>query len=1153
MGKSKQGTTFSRRDFLKLCSQCGVALAASGLVPRGLAAVDRVDNPLAAYPARDWEKVYRNLFAADESFTFLCAPNDTHNCLLRAQVKNGVVTRIGPTYGYGKATDVYGNQASCRWDPRVCQKGLALVRRFYGDRRCKQPMVREGFKRWVDAGFPRDNAGRPPADMFQRGSDRWLAATWDEAFELAAKAYVNIAETYTGPAGAERLKAQGYDESMIADLGGAGTKTLKFRGGMPFLGTTRLMGLYRFANSMALVDAKLRGVGPDKAVGGRGWDNYSWHTDLPPGHPMVTGQQTIDFDLALADHAKLILPWGMNWLTTKMPDSHWLTEARAKGAKVVCITVEYSATSKASDETIVIRPATDPAFALGLAQVIIKERLYDDEYVKTSTDLPLLVRLDTLTLLRANEVFPGHQSALPEKYAKIVKTGETPPPPGAQPVAHIPEALAAQLHDWVVWNSAANAPAALSRNDAAALPANVTPALEGTFTVALADGKSVQARPVFDLIREYLDANFTPEATAAITWAPAEAIVSLAHDIANAREGTLFAVGMGPNQFFNADLKDRTIFLVAALTKNIGGFGGNVGSYAGNYRVALFNGSPQYINEDPFNIELDPDKPAKVKAYWKPESAHYFNYGDRPLRLGNKLFTGKTHTPSPTKAVWVANSNSLLGNAKWHFDLMFNTLPKVDMVLVSDWWWTASCEYADVVFAVDAWSEFKLPDMAGSVTNPFVTVFPRTPLARTFNTRGDIEVLAGIGEKLAAVTGETKFRDYWKFAGDKPEVYLQRVCNASTGLKGYKFTELEAKAKDGVPALLMTRTYPKAVGWEQTQEKKPWYTKTGRLEFYRDEPEFREHGENLPVYREPVDSTFYEPNVIVGAPHVAIKPIGPAEWGLDPKDQSVEVRQVRNIVKPWSALSQTAHPLKAIGYDFIFHTPKYRHGAHTTPVDTDIVAVLFGPFGDIYRHDKRKPFVSEGYVDIHPQDAKARGIEDGDYVWVDADPSDRPFRNAKKGTKAQQQTARLLCRARYYNGTPRGVTRMWFNMYGATLGSVRGHHERPDGLAKNPATNYQAMFRYGSHQSATRAWLRPTLMTDTLVRKDVYGQTIGIGYAPDIHSVVGAPREAFVKITKAEPGGESGKGLWRPAALGLRPTYESAAMKTYLKGGFVNG
>lgn len=82
--------------------------------------------------------------------------NDTHNCLLWAHVKNGVVTRVSPTYGYGKATDLLGNESTARWDPRRCQNGLELVRRFYGDRRIRKPMARSGFRSWIQAGCPRD-------------------------------------------------------------------------------------------------------------------------------------------------------------------------------------------------------------------------------------------------------------------------------------------------------------------------------------------------------------------------------------------------------------------------------------------------------------------------------------------------------------------------------------------------------------------------------------------------------------------------------------------------------------------------------------------------------------------------------------------------------------------------------------------------------------------------------------------------------------------------------------------------------------------------------------------------------------------------------------------------------------------------------------
>jgi nitrate reductase alpha subunit len=267
-------------------------------------------------------------------------------------------------------------------------------------------------------------------------------------------------------------------------------------------------------------------------------------------------------------------------------------------------------------------------------------------------------------------------------------------------------------------------------------------------------------------------------------------------------------------------------------------------------------------------------------------------------------------------------------------------------------------------------------------------------------------------------------------------------------------------------------------------------------------------------------------------------------------DLSCEARQVRHIQKTPEELLHSRHPLRFKNYSYIYHTPKYRHGTHTTPADTDFTSVWFGPFGDMYRHDKRMASVCEGYVDINPIDAKALGVEDGDYVYIDADPADRPYRGWQLAAPAYK-VARLLLRARYYPGTPVGITRTWHNMYGATFGSVLGHETRPDGLAKSPETHYQSMYRYGSHQSATRAWLKPTWMTDTLVHKEMFGQGIEKGFAPDIHCPVGAPREAFVRITKAEEGGIGGQGKWRPAALGFRPTYESGTMMTYLMGFFL--
>ncbi len=117
-------------------------------------------------------------------------------------------------------------------------------------------------------------------DTTQRGYDRFVRVSWDEAVDLAAKTIENVARTYDGAQGAERLTAQGhYDPAMIEAMHGAGVQAIKMRGGMPLLGVGRVFGFYRFANMLALLDAKFRpDAEPAERVGSRAFDNYAWGT-----------------------------------------------------------------------------------------------------------------------------------------------------------------------------------------------------------------------------------------------------------------------------------------------------------------------------------------------------------------------------------------------------------------------------------------------------------------------------------------------------------------------------------------------------------------------------------------------------------------------------------------------------------------------------------------------------------------------------------------------------------------------------------------------------------------------------------------------------------------------------------------------------------
>jgi nitrate reductase alpha subunit len=498
--------------------------------------------------------------------------------------------------------------------------------------------------------------------------------------------------------------------------------------------------------------------------------------------------------------------------------------------------------------------------------------------------------------------------------------------------------------------------------------------------------------------------------------------------------------------------------------------------------------------------------------------------------------------PTPTKLQWTANVN-LLNNAKWAYNMAANVDPKVEMIIINEMEWTASCEFGDIVLPVESWAELSLPEMTASCSNPFLQTW-KGGIDPLFNSRNDATIMADVAERISELTGDGRFRDFFKFIlEDKAEVYLQRILDAGTTTRGYKIKEL---LEQDCASLMLFRTYPRIPGWEQINESKPFYNKTGRIEFYRDEDEFIEYGENMIVHREPVEATPYLPNVIV-ARHDAIRP---NDYGISPASIDADERSVRNIKMPWSEAKNSVNPLWEQGFRYYCLTPKSRHTNHSSWAVTDWNWIWSSNFGDPYRRDKRAAGVGEHQVQMNPEDARELGIEDGDYVYVDANPEDRPYKGWKEDDPFYH-VSRLMLRVKYNPAYPRGVTMIKHSAFMATPKSVRAHETREDGRALSEDTGYQSSFRYGSQQSITRGWLQPTMMTDSLVRKNVVGQIIGEGYEEDTHSPNTCPKETLVRITKAEDGGLGGKGRWQPANSGFCPGNESEAMVKYIAGGYV--
>ncbi len=1154
-GQQPTALELSRRRFLALLSAGAAAVIAPPRLLGALAPIPEIENPLEHYPQRDWEKIYLDQYRYDRTFTWVCAPNDTHMCRMRAFVRNGVMIRSEQNYDHDKCGDLYGNKATSAWNPRGCPKGFTFQRRVYGPYRLKGPVIRQGWKEWADDGFPSlsdDPSLRSKYRFDDRGNDAFIRVSWDEVSRYAAYGMAAVARTYSGDEGKARLLKDGYHEAMFEHWEGAGTRTMKIGSSLPLHGLVGKFGLFRFANVTGLLDHHVRGVSPEESKASREWTEYTWRGDQAPGQPFVHGLQTSDMDMNDLRFSKLTIQIGKNLVENKMPESHWLNELMERGGKIVVITPDYSAPSAKADYWIGVRPGlSDTSVLLGVTKLLMDNDWIDPKFIRQFTDFPLLVRTDNLRRLRPEEVFAGYQQKDITESASYKVQGLT----GEQ---------RERIGDFTVWDEKEGKVVAVSREDVGDR-AVMTAALKGTFTVKTLDGQDVEVMPVYEMYQRHL-VDYDLKTVEEISGASATLVERLARDIwetTKAGHSVSIHHGEGTNHYFHGTLHNRACYLPMMLTGNIGKHGAGVFTWAGNYKGALFQASPWsgpgvgvYAHEDPFNPVMDEDEKIThhhLRNLTKGEDVAYWGHGDKPLVVetneGSRVFTGKTHMPTPTKMLWYNNAN-LINQAKWVYNLVVNVFPKIDMIVDQQMEWTASAEYSDLVLPVNSWVEFEDLEIGGSCSNPFIQAWGGDGIEPLYDSRDDAMVFTEICSALAKMTGDRRFDDYWRFIRDKKAgVYIQRVldsCTTTTGPKGsYQIKDLMAGKYGGQPgaALMLFRTYPRVAFYEQIHDQIPFYTDTGRLCGYCDLPEAIEYGENLIVHREAVEATPYLPNVIVStSPYVR-----PKDYGIALDDDDPDRRTIRNVKMGWAEVKNTENPLWKKGYRFFCSTPKSRHTTHSSWSTVDWHWIWSTSFGDPYRHDKRSPGVGDRQIQMNPLAGAEMGLKEGDYVYVDANEADRPFVGSRP-EDPRTRAFRCMVRVKFNPSLPHAMTIMKHTGWIATERTVKAHESRADGRALSEATGYQSNYRYGSHQSITRSWLMPMHQTDTLFHKKTGAMGFCFGFAIDNHGVNTVPKETLVRIIKAEDGGVDGKGVWYAATTGTSPGQESDEMERYLSG-----
>ncbi len=428
------------------------------------------------------------------------------NCWFQAHCAWDVYVKDGIVYREEQAGDYEQVNAELPdFNPRGCQKGGCFSARMYDDTRITHPLRRVG----------------------PRGSGKWERVSWAEALDDIADTYLDV------------TVEEGTDRT-IWDLG-------------PGID----LGVSMAAQGRFSMLTQSVGLDMDGEIG-----------DSRRGTLETFGK--IVFERSADDYfySDLILFWGGNPVYTQIPQAHFFTEARYRGARIISITPDYNPSATKADLWIPIKPGTDGALALGICQEIVRGGHVNEAFVKEQTDLPLLIRSDTERFL---------------KQADIAADGRE--------------------DHYLLWDARSDARADAPFRSLAL--GELDPALDVTRTVTLKDGSEVEVRSVFSLLKDRL-AEYAPETVAELCGVNANMVRQLAREIASAeRVSNISQTSMC--KYYHGNLTERSMALLFALTGNIGRRGAN------------FSGFPVLIPDGSDKFTIPPSLAEAAQTFGKLE------------------------------------------------------------------------------------------------------------------------------------------------------------------------------------------------------------------------------------------------------------------------------------------------------------------------------------------------------------------------------------------------------------------------------------------------------------------------------------------------------------------------------------------------------
>jgi DMSO reductase family type II enzyme molybdopterin subunit len=536
--------------------------------------------------------------------------------------------------------------------------------------------------------------------------------------------------------------------------------------------------------------------------------------DHHPGAAVTCGKITFASSGDDLFYSDVILMWGGNPIYTQIPNAHFINEARYNGATVVAIAPDYNPSSIHADMWVPVDIGTDAALGLSLAQVIIEEGLHAPAFLKEQTDFPFLVRKDTRRFLRAQDLEAG----------------------GAEDVFYVFDRASGEIHE------APRRSLALE---------GIDPALDGEYSVKTVSGE-VEVTPVFSLFRERLSA-YTPEAASKITGTDPEMIRDLARRIGRARAATILTQS-NFSKFYHGLEMERAQILVLALCGQIGkkGSGFNAFPWLNLGSGEPLNVAPGSVTPKLGLIALAAQAiPGLVRAKIKGHTNEMFLYeaarheyskgGFLPSPLffhregGLDANSGRSQewdpymkrdlneyleesvekgwqtVPTTRPRILFEVGGNIFRRVRGYDKLYEGLLPKLELLVTVDWRMSNTALHSDYVFPAAGWYEKDDITWATPIS-PFahVTTAAVEPLGEAKSDWVFHCLLMKTVQRRAKEKGTLTFRDRageerrldqiyddltfgQRFTEENPEDMLREIMDINTNLGGKSWDELKEK------------------------------------------------------------------------------------------------------------------------------------------------------------------------------------------------------------------------------------------------------------------------------------------------------------------------------------------------------------------------